>query len=332
VPTYRINVEYEGTRFRGWQEQQNARSIAGELRRAITEAGGDMSELGGAGRTDAGVHALAQTAHLRLRKPVDVEPFRRAVNGALPSDIHVLSMLRAADAFHARHEAVSRVYLYQVSRRRTAHAKPHVWWVKRELDPARMAEGAARLTGRHDFALFCERAAEQTSTLVVLDKAEVAEAGALILVRLTASHFLWKMVRRVVGMLVRVGAGESSTSDIDTLLAGRLPEGAEEGIARWTAPAAGLFLERVIYPGEPAMPELAAVTPVRSELPAPGTRLFTGVGGRKDEAPWRAEPTAVSASRPAPASSTRRAGGKGSASGTRAGGRASPPGRRGRGR
>jgi tRNA pseudouridine38-40 synthase len=332
VPTYRLNVEYEGTRFRGWQEQQNARSIAGELRRALTEAGGDITELGGAGRTDAGVHALAQTAHLRLRKAVDAEPFRRAVNGALPSDIHVLSVLPAADAFHARHDALSRVYLYQVSRRRAAHAKPHVWWVKREIDAARMAEGAARLVGRHDFALFCERAAEQTSTLVVLEKAEVAEAGALILVRLTASHFLWKMVRRIVGVLVRVAAGECSSDDIEMLLAGRLPPGAEEGIAQWTAPGAGLFLERVIYPGEPAMPAIAAITPVPPELPPPGMRWFTGVGGRKPEPERKAPAVDLSASRPAPASSSRRVGGKGSASGTRSGGRASRPDRRGRGR
>jgi tRNA pseudouridine38-40 synthase len=275
VPTYRLDLEYEGTRYHGWQEQQNARSIAGELKRAVTEAGGDMMELGGAGRTDAGVHALAQTAHLRLRRPVNAEPFRRAVNEALPADIHVLSLLPAADAFHARHDAVSRVYLYQVSRRRAAHAKRHVWWVKRGLDHGRMADAASRLEGRHDYALFCERAAEQTGTLVVLEKAEVAPAGALILVRLTASHFLWKMVRRVVGVLVRVGSGESQPGDLDELLAGRLPAGAEEGIAKWTAPAAGLFLERVIYPGEAAMPPIAPLTPVSEEL-RQGGDPFTG--------------------------------------------------------
>ncbi len=157
MPTYRMTLEYEGTRYHGWQEQKNARSVSGELRRAIEEAGGTVRELGGSGRTDAGVHALAQVAHLRLARQVDPEPFRRAVNDRLPPDVHILSLAAAADRFHSRHDAVSRSYLYQISRRRTALAKRFVWWVKRPLDEGRMAEAAALLEGRHDFRLFCER-------------------------------------------------------------------------------------------------------------------------------------------------------------------------------
>ena len=148
MPTYRLDVEYEGTRYHGWQEQQNARSVAGELRRAAAEAGGEVIELGGSGRTDAGVHAVRQTAHLRLRKAVELEAFRRAVNDVLPADIHVLSVRPAHDAFHARHDAVSRTYLYQIARRRTAFAKRHVYWVKRSLDVGAMARAAALLEGR----------------------------------------------------------------------------------------------------------------------------------------------------------------------------------------
>lgn len=279
MPNYRLTLEYEGTRYHGWQEQANAKSVAGELRRAVAACGGDVVELGGAGRTDSGVHALEQSAHLRMRRPIDPEPFRRAVNEALPADIHLLSILPAAESFHARHDASSRVYLYQISRRRAAHAKRYIWWVKRGLDPSRMAGAAASLEGRHDFSLFCERPAEQTSTLVVLDRAEVVEAGALVLVRLTASHFLWKMVRRVVGILVRVGAAECSMSDVDGLLAGSLPRGAEDGIAKWTAPASGLFLERVIYPGEEGMQPIAPATPVSAEQPALAGSRFTGAAG-----------------------------------------------------
>ena len=120
MPNYRIDLEYEGTRYRGWQEQQNARSVAGELKRALSDAGADVAELGGAGRTDAGVHALQQVAHLRLRRAVDPEELRVTVNDRLPADIHVLSLVRAPEKFHARHDAVMRSYLYQVSRRRTA--------------------------------------------------------------------------------------------------------------------------------------------------------------------------------------------------------------------
>jgi len=122
VPNYRLDLEYEGTRYRGWQEQQNARSVAGELRRAIAEAGAEAVELGGAGRTDAGVHAKHQVAHLRLRAQVDPARFRLALNDALPHDIHVLAMARASERFHARHDAVLRSYVYQISRRRTALA------------------------------------------------------------------------------------------------------------------------------------------------------------------------------------------------------------------
>jgi tRNA pseudouridine38-40 synthase len=266
MPTYRLTLEYEGTRYHGWQEQKNARSLSGELRRAIEEAGGGtVRELGASGRTDAGVHALAQVAHLRLARQVDPEPFRRAVNDRLPPDFHVLSLAAAADRFHSRHDAVSRSYLYQISRRRTALAKRFVWWVKRPLDAGRMAEAAALLEGKHDFRLFCERPAEQTSTLVVVEKVEVATAGALILVRLSASHFLWKMVRRVVGTLVQLGAGELDRRDFEALLAAKAPKPGKGLPAEWTAPPSGLFLERVLYAGDPPLGAITPTVPVAAE-------------------------------------------------------------------
>jgi tRNA pseudouridine38-40 synthase len=251
MPTYRLTLEYEGTRYHGWQEQKNARSVAGELRRAMEECGAAVGELGGSGRTDAGVHALAQVAHLRLARPVDPEPFRRAVNDRLPPDISLLAFAPAADRFHSRHDAVSRSYLYQISRRRTALAKRFVWWVKRPLDERRMAAAAALLAGKHDFRLFCERPAEQPSTLVVVEKAEVVADGALILVRLSASHFLWKMVRRVVGTLVQLGAGDLDRRAFEDFLEARPPKAGKGLPAEWTAPPSGLFLERVSYEGDP---------------------------------------------------------------------------------
>ncbi|HVR08186.1 MAG TPA: tRNA pseudouridine(38-40) synthase TruA [Thermoanaerobaculia bacterium] len=263
---YRLTLEYEGTRYHGWQEQQNARSVAGELRRAVQESlqeGNAVKELGGSGRTDAGVHALAQTAHLRLARAVEPEALRREVNDRLPADIHVLALAAAPAGFHARHSALSRSYLYQVSRRRTALAKRYVWWVKRPLALERMAAAAALLPGRHDFRLFCERPAEQPSTLVEVERAEVAAAGSLILFRLVASHFLWKMVRRVTGALVQAAAGELDLDLFAALLAadparlggqGRRPPQPAE----WTAPPSGLFLERVLYAGDPPLAPLGA--------------------------------------------------------------------------
>jgi tRNA pseudouridine38-40 synthase len=263
MPTYRLDCEYEGTRYRGWQEQQNARSVASELKRAVADAGGDVVELGGAGRTDAGVHALHQVAHLRLRTAVEPRRFRLAVNDALPHDVHLLAMRQAGDRFHARHDAVLRSYVYQISRRRTALAKRSVWWIKRPLDLSRIEGAAACLPGMHDFAGFCERPQDQTSTRVLVERAEVACDGALILVRLAASHFLWKMVRRVVGSLVRVGSGELAERDFTALVR----DGGLRGVstAAWTAPPSGLFLERVIYAGDPPLPTLAAAVPVPDE-------------------------------------------------------------------
>jgi tRNA pseudouridine38-40 synthase len=263
MPTYRLTLEYEGTRYRGWQEQQNARSVVGEIRRALEDAGaGAIRELGGSGRTDAGVHALAQVAHLRLGKRIEPEAFRRQLNDALPPDIHVLDLAVADDRFHARHDAVSRSYLYQLSRRRTALAKKWVWWVRRPLDVERMREGAALLAGKHDFRLFCERPSEQTSTLVMVDGIEVALEGSLVLFRLTASHFLWKMVRRVVGTLVQVGGGELRLQDFAAMVKGRNPPAGSGLPAEWTAPPSGLFLERVRYEGDPPLAPLRAAIPV----------------------------------------------------------------------
>lgn len=265
MPTYRLDLEYEGTRYSGWQEQKNARTVAGELRRAVEEAGGAVRDLGGSGRTDAGVHALAQVAHLRLARAVDPEAFRRDVNDRLPPDIHLLAMTPVPKEFHARHSAVSRSYLYQISRRRTALAKRWVWWIKRPLDELRMGEAASLLPGRHDFRLFCEKPGEQPSTIVVVESVELATPGDLILVRLAASHFLWKMVRRVVGTLVKVGAGELDLAGFEELLAARTPRSGRGLPAEWTAPPSGLFLERVLYPGDPPPPPLAPAVPVAAE-------------------------------------------------------------------
>jgi tRNA pseudouridine38-40 synthase len=264
--TYKLVLEYDGTSFHGWQQQKNAeRTVAGALRRAVEEAGGEIRDLAAAGRTDAGVHALGQVAHLRLAREREPETLRRAINAALPASVHVLSLAAAPDRFHARHDAVDRTYLYQLSRRRSALAKRAIWWVREPLDVALLRRAATLAVGRHDFRSFCEAPAAQKSTLVEVAAAEVAEAGALVLIRLTASHFLWKMVRRLVGAFVRVGTGELRLDELESLLAER-PLAAERGTpAEWTAPAAGLFLERVRYGAGERLPPLAAVTPLGPE-------------------------------------------------------------------
>jgi tRNA pseudouridine38-40 synthase len=259
---YRLDLEYQGTRYHGWQGQENARTVQGELIRAAAEVFGRPVDLQGSGRTDAGVHAIRQVAHLQAGRALPAERVPAALNDLLPPDINVLAARPAADGFHARHHATGRSYLYQISRRRTAFGKPFVWWVKDGLDVEAMRRCAAGLAGMRDFAGFTDKRVEKdTSTKVLLQEAAVAESGALILVRLRASHFLWKMVRRIVGCLAGVGRGELSPADFERLFVEASPYP-----ARVTAPPSGLFLEEVIYPGEsfrrPLEPVLAIDRPV----------------------------------------------------------------------
>jgi tRNA pseudouridine38-40 synthase len=251
MPTWKLTIEYKGTRYLGWQEQKQGRTVQGALRVAAEDYLGEPVDLGGSGRTDAGVHALAQVAHLRAVKKRPAESIQAGLNERLPADIHVLRAESVTERFHARHSAVARQYLYQISTRRTAFAKDYVWWVKSRLDLPRMEECARLFVGKHDFHNFTEKPGEQGSTLVVVEDLRLKAVEELILLRLAASHFLWKMVRRVVGVLVQVGMGALQVEAVHQFLS-KVP--AEVG--QWTAPAAGLFLEKVLYPGEPLSSEI----------------------------------------------------------------------------
>ena len=243
MPSWKLTIEYDGTRYRGWQTQKNTdRTVQAVLLRAVREVLGEDAALGGAGRTDAGVHAIAQVAHVKARKAMPEAEIAWQLNARLPFDVHVLGVEKAEPRFHARHDAKSRTYLYRISRRRTAFGKPFVWWVKDRLDAAAMKKAARLFEGRHDFASFCENPEGQESTIVVVEKCEVAEEGEEIHVRITASHFLWKMVRRVTGALVEVGRGKLDAAGVEKLLREK-----SDAPAKWTAPPSGLFLERVRY-------------------------------------------------------------------------------------
>jgi tRNA pseudouridine38-40 synthase len=248
--TFKLTLEYDGSRFSGWQTQVNARTVQGELQRAADELFGVETDIQGAGRTDAGVHALGQVAHLKFRGARrDLQPTRilRELNDRLPSSIAVLACQVAPARFHARHDAISRAYFYQISTRKTALAKRYVWWIKEPLDIPRMQKAAALIAGRHDF--ICFRAADPSrpgeSTTVVVDSAEVGVDDHLVVFRIEASHFVWKMVRRLAGTLAKVGLGQVTVEQFQALLAGR--KDPELDIAAWTAPASGLFLEGVRY-------------------------------------------------------------------------------------
>ena len=231
-------LHYDGSGFSGWQRQPEQRTVQSVLEGALERLCGVAIAALGSGRTDAGVHALAQVAHLELYTDVSPEQLRRKVNDELPSDIHIISADTAPHRFHARHDAVARSYVYQVSRRRTAFGKPFVWWIREALDVAAMREAAALFVGLKDFHGFTDDDPAEKSTLVLVDGIEIVEEGALVLIRIRGSHFLWKMVRRIVGVLAAVGRGELKPGDA-------LDEHVD--VAALTAPAAGLFLEGVYY-------------------------------------------------------------------------------------
>jgi tRNA pseudouridine38-40 synthase len=260
MPRFKLTIEYSGARYSGWQIQKNARTVQGEIDRAVREATGERDlEIYGSGRTDAGVHAMAQVAHLEVQTALPPETLRRRINDALPSDINVLRVEKVRHKFHARHDAIARSYLYQISRRRTAFAKSFVWWVREDLDIQRMRAAASLFVGHHDFRSFSDDDPEEKSTEVVVEGLELYEDGDLILVHIEGSHFIWKMVRRIVGVLVEVGRGGMTADDAGALLTER-----SEVPARVTAPASGLFLERVYYEGDRRdLPVQAAVVVAR---------------------------------------------------------------------
>jgi tRNA pseudouridine38-40 synthase len=256
---FKLTIEYAGTRYSGWQIQNNARTVQGELTRVVRDVTGQREfDIYGSGRTDAGVHALEQVAHLDVITAIPAEMLRRRLNDALPTDINILSLELARRRFHARHDAVARSYLYQISRRRTAFAKHFVWWVREELDLARMRSTAERFSGMKDFRSFTDDSSDDKSTLVAIERIEIAEDGDLVLIRVEGSHFLWKMVRRMVGVMVEVGRGGATIEEAERFLRedSDIP-------AKLTAPASGLFLERVYYSGDRQRPPLRGLVDVR---------------------------------------------------------------------
>jgi tRNA pseudouridine38-40 synthase len=246
MPKFKLVIEYAGTRYSGWQIQKNARTVAGEIDRAIRDVTRRSEfELYGAGRTDAGVHALAQVAHLDLYTDLPPHTLRNRINDGLPSDIYIRRIDKAPHRFHARHDAEARSYLYQISRRKTAFFKPYVWWIKEPLDAGLMREGARPFVGMQNYASFTADEPGEKSTRVLVDRLEIVEDGDLVLVRIVGSHFLWRMVRRLVGVLAAVGRGELTPAQ-----AGGFLEERSDLPGTLTAPASGLFLEGVYYRGD----------------------------------------------------------------------------------
>jgi len=249
---FKLYIEYNGTNYSGWQKQGNAKSIQGTIQKAIEEAfrkskgQNKFIDFHGAGRTDAGVHAIEQAAHLECETMLAPEILKIKINDELPSDINILEIEKNRKDFHARHSAKSRQYLYVISKRRTAFEKRYVWWIKDKLDVKRMKETGKLFLGMHDFRSFAEKDKEDKSTKCLIESFEVTEDKDKIYVRIKSSHFLWKMVRRIVGILVETGRRNISTDDVRNLIGCKSNNVIIEP-AKYTAPPSGLFLEKVYY-------------------------------------------------------------------------------------
>jgi len=245
MPRYKLTIEYDGTPFVGWQVQDNGPSVQGVLTEAIAAFTGERVVVGGAGRTDAGVHALGQVAHVDLAKDWDGDTVRDAINFHLrPQPIAVLTAEQVAENFDARFSATERHYLYRIVNRRADLAldQNRAWRVPRPLDADAMHAAAQKLVGRHDFTTFRAAECQAKSPVKTLDQLDVKRDGNAVRISATARSFLHHQVRSMVGSLVHVGEGKWSAEDLAAALAAR-----DRIRCGQVAPPQGLYLVRVEY-------------------------------------------------------------------------------------
>jgi tRNA pseudouridine38-40 synthase len=245
MPRYKLTIEYDGTPFAGWQIQVNQTTVQGLLTAAIEALSGEKMLVQGAGRTDAGVHARAQVAHVDLAKDWDTDTLRDALNAHLrPHPIAILAAERVADDFNARTSAVKRHYLYRIINRRSdlTLETGRAWRVPRPLDVVAMHAAAQRLVGKHDFTTFRSSECQAKSPVKTLDVLKVERCGEEVKVLAAARSFLHNQVRSMVGSLVAVGEGKWSADDLARAL-----NACDRAACGPVAPPDGLYLIKVDY-------------------------------------------------------------------------------------
>lgn len=240
-----ITVEYDGTRYGGWQTQHNAPSIQAAIETAIFDVTGESVHVQGAGRTDSGVHAEGQAANFHTRSTIPVADFPSALNARLPVDIAVIAAREVPADFHAQYTALGKAYRYRILNRRTrtALARDRVWLVRRPLDPEAMQRGARHLVGRHDFRAFAVKVPTDKDSVRTVRFVDLSVRPPYLDVNIGGDGFLYRMVRTMVGTLVRVGLGELAPDAVADIRDSR-----DRRRAGTTAPAAGLCLVEVWYP------------------------------------------------------------------------------------
>ena len=244
---YKITIEYDGTNLLGWQKQLDGPSVQEFVEKAIFNFCAQNTEVYGAGRTDAGVHALGQVAHFDLDTEFDTFRIKEAVNAhlrTLDAPVSILEVEKVDNNFNARFSAIGRSYIYRITNRRSPLIldKYRSWWVFVPLDVEKMREGAKYLLGHHDFSSFRAAKCQAKSPLKTLDKLEISQNGEEINFYVEAKSFLHHQVRNMVGTLKMVGDGHLSPHDIATIL-----EKKERSAAGPTAPAHGLYLNKIFY-------------------------------------------------------------------------------------
>jgi tRNA pseudouridine38-40 synthase len=245
MPRYKLTLEYDGAPFVGWQIQAEGLTVQGVLAAAVTAFSGESVQVQGAGRTDAGVHARGQVAHIELAKDWQPDTVRDALNAHLrPHPVAVLAAEKAAADFNARTSAIKRHYLYRIVNRRADLTldRGRAWRVPRPLDAAAMHAAAQALIGKHDFTTFRSTECQAKSPVKTLDRLDVIRTGDEVVVQASARSFLHNQVRSMVGSLVAVGEGKWNADDLARALAAR-----DRAACGPVAPPDGLYLVRVDY-------------------------------------------------------------------------------------
>ncbi|HVN48933.1 MAG TPA: tRNA pseudouridine(38-40) synthase TruA [Bacteroidota bacterium] len=242
MPNIRLDIEYDGTKFVGWQFQKNGRSVQEELEKAIHQLFQIELRVHGGGRTDAGVHARGQVATMFMEKNIHIERLAKQLTAVLPHDVVVKNAALASGDFHARHSAKARRYRYRISSAPIAIERNYCWQVRSNLDLAAMRECATEILGEHDFQSFCKTISEADHYRCNVYSAQWIEAARMLEFEITANRFLHGMVRALVGTMVNVGRGHTPLQNFQFIL-----DAKDRAQAGMSAPARGLFLEEIVY-------------------------------------------------------------------------------------